>query len=137
LPGPGMPAPLIAAAVIVRDGRVLLVRRRVAEGSLSWQFPAGKVEPGETAQEAAVREAAEEAGVVSAASHVLGERVHPVTGRRVTYVACDLVSGTARAAAKDEIAKVAWCGGRQVRARVPSGAFARPVQAYLDAVLRS
>jgi 8-oxo-dGTP diphosphatase len=51
------PAPLIAAAVIVRDGRVLLVRRRVAESTLSWQLPAGKVEPGEAAQEAAVREA--------------------------------------------------------------------------------
>ena len=39
------PAP-IAAAVIVDDGRVLMVRRRVAEGDLSWQFPAGQVEPG-------------------------------------------------------------------------------------------
>jgi hypothetical protein len=67
-PAAADPAAAIAAAVIVRDGRVLLVRRRVAEGSLSWQFPAGKIEPGETAQEAAVREAREEAAVVSVAS---------------------------------------------------------------------
>ncbi|GIF01786.1 NUDIX hydrolase [Paractinoplanes rishiriensis] len=46
----------IAAAVIVDDGRVLLVRRRVYEGRLSWQFPAGKVEPGESPDAAAVRE---------------------------------------------------------------------------------
>ena len=65
-----MPEAVIAAAVIVRDSRVLLVRRRVAEGSLSWQLPAGKVEPGETVQEAAVREARDEAGVMSGASHV-------------------------------------------------------------------
>jgi 8-oxo-dGTP diphosphatase len=38
----------IAAAVIVSNGRVLLVRRRVQEGRLSWQFPAGKVELGES-----------------------------------------------------------------------------------------
>ncbi|GAA3730547.1 hypothetical protein GCM10022225_10460 [Plantactinospora mayteni] len=53
----------IAAAVIVDNGRVLLVRRRVNEGQLSWQFPAGEVEPEEPAEEAAVREAGEETGL--------------------------------------------------------------------------
>ena len=48
--------PAIAAAVIINDGQVLLVRRRVKEGELSWQFPAGQVEPGETGEQAAVRE---------------------------------------------------------------------------------
>lgn len=105
-----LPEPAIAAAVIVRDGSVLLVRRRVAEGGLSWQFPAGKVEPGESAREAAVREAREEAGAMSANGQVLGDRMHPVTRRRVIYVACDLISGTARVVDEDEIAEVAWCG---------------------------
>jgi 8-oxo-dGTP diphosphatase len=44
---------------------------------------------------------------MSAASHVLGERVHPITGHRVIYVACDLVSGTTRVAAENEPAEVA------------------------------
>ena len=39
--------PGIAAAIVVHEGRVLMVRRRVSEGQLSWQFPAGEVEPGE------------------------------------------------------------------------------------------
>jgi 8-oxo-dGTP diphosphatase len=52
---------------------------------------------------------------MSAASHVLGDRVHPVTGRRVIYVACDLISGTPRVADEDEIAEVAWCDIGQVR----------------------
>jgi 8-oxo-dGTP diphosphatase len=52
--------PSIAAAVIVKDGRVLLVRRRFAEGSLSWQPPAAKIKPGERAPDAAVRETLEE-----------------------------------------------------------------------------
>lgn len=38
--------PGIAAAIVVHEGRVLMVRRRVSEGQLSWQFPAGEVEPG-------------------------------------------------------------------------------------------
>jgi 8-oxo-dGTP diphosphatase len=129
-----LPEPAIAAAVIVRDGSVLLVRRRVAEDSLSWQFPAGKVEPGESAREAAVREAREEAGVMSASGQVLGDRMHPVTGRRVIYVACDLISGTARVANEDEIAEVAWCDLGEVPDYVPLGFFV-PVQEYLDAML--
>lgn len=40
------PRPIIAAD-IVRGGWTLLVRRRVSEGNLSWQFAAGEQEPGE------------------------------------------------------------------------------------------
>jgi 8-oxo-dGTP diphosphatase len=79
----------IAAAVIAAGGRVLLIRRAVAEGGLSWQFPAGKVEPGESAEDAAVRQAFEETGVVVRALVRLGERVHPLTGRIMLYVACE------------------------------------------------
>lgn len=61
-----MDAPLIdvVAAVIVRDGRYLAARRRaeLRAGGL-WEFPGGKVEPGETAGEALVREIREELGV--------------------------------------------------------------------------
>lgn len=52
---------------------MLLIRRCIAEGTLSWQFPAGKVEPRETAEQAAVREAHEEAGVVVRAVRILGD----------------------------------------------------------------
>jgi 8-oxo-dGTP pyrophosphatase MutT (NUDIX family) len=53
----------IAAAVVVSRGRLRSVRRRIGEGALSWQLPAGKVEPGEMPDVAAVGETAEEAGV--------------------------------------------------------------------------
>ncbi|WP_420168300.1 NUDIX hydrolase [Streptomyces violaceoruber] len=39
--------PAVAAVVVVQGGRVLLVRRRVSEGALSWRFPAGRIESGE------------------------------------------------------------------------------------------
>lgn len=46
----------VVAAIVVDNGRVLLIRRAVADDRLLWQFPAGKIESGETSDEAAVRE---------------------------------------------------------------------------------
>lgn len=102
------PNPPVAAGIIVREGRVLMVRRRVTEDDLVWQFPAGKVEPGETVEETAARETREETGLTVQAVTVLGERIHPATGRTITYVACNPLAGEAHAAAPREVAEVAW-----------------------------
>lgn len=61
----GMPVLLVAAAALVdRDGRVLLAQRPEGKHLAgSWEFPGGKVEPGESPEGALVRELAEELGV--------------------------------------------------------------------------
>jgi len=133
-PTPDCPQPPIAAAVIVNSGRVLLVRRRVNEGSLSWQFPAGAVEQGESAGEAAVREAREETGLTVVERKVLGERVHPTTGRTMVYVACDVVNGHARVADHEELSEVVWSEHQQLAKYVPQG-FYPLVQQHLDQIL--
>jgi 8-oxo-dGTP diphosphatase len=125
----------IAAAVIIANGEVLMVRRRVEEGELSWQFPAGKVEPGESGDDAAVREAQEETGLTVREMSRLGSRVHPATGRIMVYVACEVVDGTAYVAAEGEVAEVAWCDRSALAAKVPYP-FHGPVQDHLDASLR-
>ncbi|MER5869328.1 NUDIX hydrolase [Streptomyces sp. NPDC002044] len=126
--------PAVAAAVVVWNRRVLLIRRRVAEGELSWQFPAGKVEPGESREEAAVRETREETGVSVAAHSFLGERVHPATGRLISYTACVVIEGTAHAAAPREVAEVAWVPHEELLRYVPHGIYT-PVRRYLDTEL--
>jgi 8-oxo-dGTP diphosphatase len=133
-PTPDSPRPPIAAAVIVKGGRVLLVRRRVKEGSLSWQLPAGEVEAGEAAGQAAVREAGEEVGLTVAETKMLGERVHPATGRTMVYVACYVVDGEARVVDDEELAELAWAKRDQLAEYVPHGFF-EPVQQYLDGAL--
>jgi 8-oxo-dGTP pyrophosphatase MutT (NUDIX family) len=125
----------IVGAVIAHGGRVLLIRRSAPAGALLWTFPSGKVEPGETAGQAAAREAMEEAGVAVAPPVILGERVHPGTGRRVVYVACRLVSGTAHPASPREVAEVRWVRLCEIPELIPAGMYG-PVQAYLNGVRR-
>ncbi|MFH8737179.1 NUDIX hydrolase [Streptomyces sp. NPDC017964] len=122
--------PTIAGAVVAHQGEVLLVRRAVPEGSLVWQFPAGKVEPGESPEEAAVREALEEAGVVVEPRTVIGERLHPVTRRRIVYVACWWLSGAARAASPREVAEAVWVPFDELPSRIPGGVYG-PVWEFL------
>lgn len=122
--------PAISAGIIIKDGKLLLVQRRIKEGELSWQFPAGAVEAGETLEEAAVRETHEEVGLVVTASKLLGERIHPKTGRRMAYVACQIQGGTAHVADTDELANIAWAEPDQFDVYVPYG-FAPVVQEFL------
>lgn len=128
--------PTISAAIIASEGRVLMVRRRVKEGELSWQFPAGEVEAGETPEQAAVRETSEEVGLEVSAVKSLGERVHPKTGRTMAYVACDVISGSASVVDDEELDNLEWVEHGKIPEYVPYGLW-EPVQAHLDEVLKS
>lgn len=60
-----MSFPQLAVGAIVRRGTaVLLIQRATAPNAGQWAIPGGKVQPGETLQQAAEREIKEETGVV-------------------------------------------------------------------------
>jgi 8-oxo-dGTP diphosphatase len=64
-PKPAGPAlRFVAAALIVRGGEVLICQRRADQPmALQWEFPGGKIEAGESAEQALARELDEELGI--------------------------------------------------------------------------
>jgi ADP-ribose pyrophosphatase YjhB (NUDIX family) len=122
---------VVAGAVVIQDARVLLIQRRQPEGSLLWTLPSGKVEPGEAPADAAAREALEETGVIVEPVKLLGERLHPDSGRLMVYVACRLLSGVARVASPREVSEVAWVRLGEIPGLIPGGLYG-PVQTFLN-----
>jgi len=93
--------------IIEKDGNILLVKRKKDDGIL-WSFPGGKVEVGESSEEAIAREVKEECDVVCNPIRLLGSRIHPVTNVEIEYWLCEFQSGEAKVAAPEEIEEVAW-----------------------------
>lgn len=50
----------VVAAIIIENGKVFVTQRGYGEFKDGWEFPGGKIEPGETPEEAIVREIKEE-----------------------------------------------------------------------------
>ncbi|GAA6210127.1 NUDIX hydrolase [Cognatishimia sp. WU-CL00825] len=108
------PAPKLGAiAVVLYEARFLLVQRGKDPGRGLWGFPGGHVELGETGLQAAIRELAEETGVVATADRYLTNVdviVHLDGAVAYQYlvaaVACTYVSGDPVAA--DDAADAQW-----------------------------
>jgi 8-oxo-dGTP diphosphatase len=67
----------VAAAVIERQGRILICQRRGGRHALKWEFPGGKIEPGEDASSALARELREELQIEA----TIGALLHTETVR--------------------------------------------------------
>jgi 8-oxo-dGTP diphosphatase len=124
----------IVAAVIVLDGRVLACERSApAEVAGRWEFPGGKVEPGESDAEALARECVEELGVRVEVGARVGPDVPLAHGRAVLRVfAVTLLNGDRPRAL--EHAAIRWLGVDELDS-VPWLPADRPIVAELPALL--
>lgn len=74
----------VVAAILWRDGRFLAVERPQGKAMAGlWEFPGGKIEPGETAEAALVRELAEELGVTALQFAFWKKKTHAYPALRV------------------------------------------------------
>lgn len=87
----------VVCAYIEINKNVLIARRATGDESVygKWEFPGGKIEPGETKAQAIEREIKEEFEVVVHAEDELAETIHmyPNKDVKLTLIRCNYVEG--------------------------------------------
>jgi ADP-ribose pyrophosphatase YjhB (NUDIX family) len=90
-------------------GRLLLIRRGHEPGAGLWSLPGGRIEPGETDEQAVAREILEETGLRVACGRLVGTAELPGLGGAVVDVRDYLATVTGgELAAGDDAADVRW-----------------------------
>jgi 8-oxo-dGTP pyrophosphatase MutT (NUDIX family) len=100
-----VPEPVRAAGgIVVDEGRVLLIHRPKYD---DWSFPKGKLEQGESWEQAALREVEEETGIACELDGFAGTTRYDVTGgpKEVRYY---LMTPAGDARAQNEVDEVRW-----------------------------
>ena len=97
----------VGAVVLREDGAVLLVRRARPPAVGSWTLPGGKVEPGETPEQAIAREVLEETGLHVVVGEILETLVLEREGLsyRIVDFAC---TGEGDPVAADDVSAARW-----------------------------
>ena len=99
----------VVAGVLVQDGSVLACRRPPGGTHAGkWEFPGGKVEHGESLEEALVREIREELGVTAVVGAEIRQVTHHYTGRppvELHFFAIEGIDGTLR---NEHFAELCW-----------------------------
>ena len=108
----------VVAAIIAEKGRIFATQRGYGEFKDGWEFPGGKIEEGETPQQALVREIQEELDTEVEVGDLLGtvEYDYPTFHLSMQCFLCRIKSGrlnlkeheAARWLAEDELDSVDW-----------------------------
>ncbi|MEY2451708.1 MAG: 8-oxo-dGTP diphosphatase [Acidimicrobiaceae bacterium] len=101
---------MCVGAVVVEDGRLLLIRRGRGPAQGEWSVPGGRVEGGELLAEAVVRELAEETGLEGVCGELIGwvERLGDDYHFVIFDFAVTLLDPEIEPVAGDDAQEVAW-----------------------------
>jgi len=99
---------IVAGSVVLRDGMILLCRRAIAPRIGYWTLPAGFMEEGESVEEAARREAREEAMADIEIEQLLGVYSVPRIAQVQVMFRARLISDIAPGPESTEVKLVAW-----------------------------
>lgn len=125
----------VVCALIERDGRILIAQRPANKHlALQWEFPGGKMEPGESAEDALRREITEELGCTLGPVRFIGTTEHdygPVR-IRLTAFAGALAPDSADPSPREHVA-IRWLTPEELRIAEVAPADVPVLQAYLAA----
>lgn len=111
------PSIVVSAAVLIERGRVLLTQRKAGshlEGA--WEFPGGKVEPGEDPRDALARELREEVGIDTTVTEIVDVTFHRYAEKSVLLLFFEAarLPGSKEPSALD-VADVRWAAAGELR----------------------
>jgi len=104
-----------AGGIVLEDGRLLLIQVQNLKGEKVWTFPKGHLEPGETPEQAAIREVSEETGwdceIVSDLfkAEYTFSRGGELVDKDVRWFMMKRVGGDGTPKTPDEILDMKWC----------------------------
>lgn len=105
----------VALALIEKEGKFLLINRQKPHLKLSWAFPGGMIEDGESEEKAVIREVKEEVNMDVQVVKKLLSRKHPNTFVELVYFHCVPTSDSEPKVMEDyEIKEVKWVPAQEV-----------------------
>jgi ADP-ribose pyrophosphatase YjhB (NUDIX family) len=109
---------LASSAILIRQGRILLIRRKNPPSYDMFAFPGGRAEPGETAEETALREFEEETGIGAHSPRLFAVYdLKPENTGRHFHLSVFLIEADAEAIAeaRDDAADAGWYTPMEIR----------------------
>jgi ADP-ribose pyrophosphatase YjhB (NUDIX family) len=103
--------PCVGAIITDAAGRLLLIKRGHEPGKGLWSIPGGRVEPGETDEQAVIREVREETGLVVQPGRLIGAVRRPAPAGAMLDIrdyAATVTGGTLAAGDDADDARWAW-----------------------------
>jgi ADP-ribose pyrophosphatase YjhB (NUDIX family) len=111
---------------------VLLLRRAVEPGYGAWDLPAGYLDPNESAEEGAIREALEESGLMVELVSLAGVYSSPMQNAVAAVYRARAVDGSASVKLDHESSEHTWVSRDAVPEWLPRMAFPSMAQALSD-----
>lgn len=98
----------VTAAILIENGRVLIARRRPGGPQAGlWEYPGGKVRPGESPAQCLQREIREELGIDVVVGELFGESVYAYADKTIRLSAYRVRARGGKPSAHDH-AELAW-----------------------------